>query len=154
MQYCRAPLLDRLIDADPANSREPVQQRLLNTGQIKALVVRDLENLLNSRRSITPLSAELRELQRSVVTYGLKDFSALGADSLQVRQTIRKDVETAIARFEPRLKNVKVVLETGDREVRNLRFQIAALLVVDPIREPVTFDSYFDANRKKYVVHD
>lgn len=154
MQYGQAPLLDRLIDAEPESSREPVQQRLLNAGQIKALVVRDLENLLNSRRNITVLPAVLRELPCSVASYGLKDFTALGADNHQVRQAIRKDVEKAIARFEPRLKNAKVVLEPGDRKERNLRFQIAALLIVDPIREPVTFDTYFDASRKKYVVQD
>jgi type VI secretion system protein ImpF len=154
MDYGQAPLLDRLIDADPTTSREPAQQRLLNARQIKALVVRDLENLLNSRRNITALPPEFRELENSLATYGLKDFTALSADNRQVRQSIRKDVEKAIARFEPRLKNVKVMLETGDPKERNLSFQISAILVVDPIREPVTFDTYFDATRKEYVVHD
>ncbi|BBO88772.1 type VI secretion system baseplate subunit TssE [Desulfosarcina ovata] len=152
MDYGQAPLLDRLIDEDPANSRESAQQRLMDAREIKALVVRDLENLLNCRRSIASIPDELRELQNSVAVYGLKDFTALGADSHQVRQTILKDVEKAIARFEPRLKNVNVVIETGDHKERSLSFQISAMLVVDPIREPVAFDTYFDTTRKAFVI--
>ena len=154
MEQGQAPLLDRLIDEEPGNSGESAQQRLLNARQIKALVVRDLENLLNSRRSIAALPPEFRELQNSVATYGLKDFTALGADSHQVRQTILKDVEKAIARFEPRLKNVKVMVETGDQKERKLSFHISAMLVLDPIREPVAFDTFFDPIRKEYVVSE
>ncbi|WP_319410082.1 type VI secretion system baseplate subunit TssE [uncultured Desulfosarcina sp.] len=154
MDNAQASLLDRLIDEDPGNSRESVQYRLLNVRQVKASVVRDLENLLNSRRDITVLPAEFRELENSVVTYGLKDFTGENTDSQKVRQTIRKDVERTIARFEPRLKNVKVDLETGEKKERNLSFRISAMLVVDPIREPVTFDTFFDSIRKEYVVSD
>jgi type VI secretion system protein ImpF len=154
VERSQAPLLDRLIDEDPGNSGEPAQQRMLNARQIKALVVRDLESLLNSRRSIVALPAGFRELQNSVATYGLQDFTAKGADSHQVRQTILKDVEKAIARFEPRLQNVKVAVETGDQKERKLSFHISAVLVVDPIREPVTFDTFFDPIRKEYVVSD
>jgi type VI secretion system protein ImpF len=87
-----------------------------------------------------------------VATYGLKDFTAKNTDSQKLRQDIRKDVERSIARFEPRLKNVKVDLETGTKKERNLSFRISAMLVVDPIREPVAFDTYFDSIRKEYVV--
>ena len=152
MDNAQASLLDRLIDDDPGNSRESVQYRLLDVRQVKAFVVRDLENLLNSRRSITVLPAQFRELENSVATYGLKDFTAKNTDSQKLRQDIRKDVERSIARFEPRLKNVKVDLETGSKKERNLSFRISAILVVDPIREPVAFDTYFDSIRKEYVV--
>jgi type VI secretion system protein ImpF len=152
MEYSQAPLLDRLIDVDPANSGESVQQRLMNARQIKALVVRDLENLLNSRRVITSLPESFRELQHSVVTYGLKDFTALNTESGKVRLTIQKDVEAAINRFEPRLQQVRVGIKTGDQRERKLIFQISAMLVVDPIREPVAFDTFFDVTRKEYVV--
>jgi type VI secretion system protein ImpF len=152
MDNAQASLLDRLIDEDPANSRESVQYRLLNVRQIKASVVRDLENLLNSRRNITALPDGLSQLVDSVATYGLKDFTGENTSSQDVKQAIRKDVERAIARFEPRLKNVKVAVETGSKKERNLSFRISAMLVVDPIREPVTLDTYFDTVRKEYVV--
>jgi type VI secretion system protein ImpF len=35
---------------------------------------------------------------------------------------------------------------------RNLRFRISALLVVDPVSEPVTFDTYLDVTRGAYAV--
>lgn len=152
MDNAQASLLDRLIDAEPANSRESVQFRLLNVKQVKANVVRDLENLLNSRRNIAVLPDSLQHLAGSVATYGLKDFTAENTSNQEVRQIIRKDVERAIARFEPRLKNVKIAVETGSQKERNLSFRISAMLVVDPIREPVTFDTYFDSIRKEYVV--
>lgn len=152
MENAQASLLDRLIDADPNNSRESVQYRLLNVRQVKASVVRDLENLLNCRRNISLLPEGLRQLADSVATYGLKDFTAENTSSQDVRQTIRKDVERAVARFEPRLRNVKVIVETGSQKERNLNFRISAMLVVDPIREPVTFNTYFDSIRKEYVV--
>lgn len=152
MESAQASLLDRLIDEDPKSPGEPARQRLLDERKIKACVVRDLENLLNSRRSIAQLPEQFRELNNSVATYGLKDFTAENTDSQKVRQTIRKDVERTIARFEPRLRDVKVELATGGNKERNLSFHIAAILVVDPIREPVAFDTFFDSIRKEYVV--
>jgi len=152
MDNAQASLLDRLIDTDPSNSRESVQHRLLNVRQVKASVARDLENLLNSRRMISLIPEGMRHLANSVMTYGLKDFTAENTASMTVMQTIRKDVEQATARFEPRLRNVKVAVEVGNQKERNLNFRISAMLVVDPIREPVTFDTHFDAIHKKYVV--
>lgn len=152
MGNAQASLLDRLIDEDPKSPGEPVQYRLVDERKIKGCVVRDLENLLNSRRDITSLPEQFRELNNSVATYGLKDFTAENTDSQKVRQMIRKDVERTIARFEPRLRDVKVVLGTSGQKERNLSFHISAVLVVDPIREPVAFDTFFDSIRKEYVV--
>jgi type VI secretion system protein ImpF len=50
------------------------------------------------------------------------------------------------------LKNVTVVLEAGADKEHRLSFRISAILMVEPIREPVTFDTYFDSIRKEYVV--
>lgn len=154
MGNAQASLLDRLIDKDPKSPGESAQYRLLDVRQVKGYVVRDLENLLNTRRDITDLPTEFKALDNSVATYGLKDFTAENTGSQKVRQTIRKDVERTIARFEPRLKNVKVALGTGGQKERNLSFHISAMLVVDPIREQVAFDTFFDSIRKEYVVSD
>jgi len=69
-----------------------------------------------------------------------------------VRQQLRQQIEKVISRFEPRLRNVKVSLESSTKSERNLRFRINALLFVDPVAEPVTFDSYFDVNRGEYLI--
>jgi type VI secretion system protein ImpF len=35
---------------------------------------------------------------------------------------------------------------------RTLGFRITGILVVDPITEPVTFDTYFDVIKGEYVI--
>lgn len=148
----QATVLDRLIDEKPAESRESDQYRLMDLKKAMAAVVRDLENLLNSRRSITHVPAQFKAVAHSVAVYGLKDYTAENPGNPAALQQIRKDVEMTISKFEPRLKNVSVRLETGDETERKLCFRVSGLLVVDPIREPVAFDTYFDPARKEYVI--
>jgi type VI secretion system protein ImpF len=147
----RASLLDRLIDQEPEVSFEPVQYRLLDMRQIKALVIRDLENLLNTRLTIYQPPAEFTEINRSVLVYGLKDFTSQSTKSTTLRKTLRQDIERTVARFEPRLRNVKIHLE-ADQRGNSLRFRINALLVMEPETEPVQFDTVFDINRSEYVI--
>jgi type VI secretion system protein ImpF len=147
----RASLLDRLIDYEPEVTFEPVQYRLLDMRQIKALVIRDLENLLNTRRTIYPVPAEFIELNKSVLAYGLKDFTSQSTRSTALRKALRQDIERTVARFEPRLKNVKIQIE-ADQRGNTLKFRINALLVIEPETEPVQFDTVFDINRSEYVI--
>jgi len=151
-QNIQASILDRLIDLEPGVSREPVQYRLLTIGRAKASVARDLENLLNTKRSVWAPPAAYREVNNSVFVYGLQDFTSQNPRSPMVRQQLRQQIERIISRFEPRLKNVKVNLEMAGQNERNLRFRITALLVADPVTEPVTFDTYFDVSRGEYVI--
>ena len=151
-QNVRASILDRLIDHEPGLSREPVQYCLVSIGQIKASVIRDLENLLNTRRQILILPVEYSQVNNSLFVYGLQDFTSKNPGSPFVRQRLRQDIEKTISRFEPRLKNVTVHLETTAQNKRNLRFRIKGMLVVEPVAEPVTFDTYFDVNKGEYII--
>jgi type VI secretion system protein ImpF len=148
----QASVLDRLIDDDPGNTRESDRYRRMDLKATMAVVVRDLERLLNTRRSIARLAAPFKAVDQSVFVYGLRDFTAENPNDPATLQLIRQDVENTIAKFEPRLKNVKVRLVAGDETERKLSFRVSGLLVVDPIREPVTFDTYYDATRKEYVI--
>ncbi len=151
-QSIRASILDRLIDNEPGVSREPVQYRFVNVDQIKTSVIRDLENLLNTKRQILLAPAAYREVNKSFFVYGLRDFTSQNPRSLGVRQQLRQDIEKTISRFEPRLKNVVVHLETSTQSERKLKFRITGLLMVDPVAEPITFDTYFDVSRGEYVI--
>lgn len=151
-QNLKASLLDRLVDHEPGISHEPVRFRFANIGQIKASVVRDLENLLNTKRQILLPPAAYKEVNNSLFVYGLQDFTSQNPRSPSVRQQLRRDIEKTVARFEPRLRNVTVKLETPTLGDRNLRFRITGLLVVEPLAEPVTFDTYFDVSRGEYVI--
>ncbi|WP_303721774.1 type VI secretion system baseplate subunit TssE [Malonomonas rubra] len=145
--YVRTSILDRLIDLEPSVSSEPVQNRMQGIEPIKKSVVHHLELLLNTRRLIEEPAAELRELNKSLLLYGLKDFTAENPNSIIIRQQLRQDIEKTLVKFEPRLKNVRVHLETGEQNLRKLRFRITAVLHVEPLSEPVAFDTFFDMNR-------
>jgi len=151
-QNIQASILDRLIDLDPEVSREPVQHRFITIGQAKATVARDLENILNTKRSVLVPPNSCKEVSNSLFLYGLPDFTAQNPKSAMVRQLLRQQIERAISQFEPRLKNVKVNFEISMQNERTLRFRITGLLVVDPITEPVTFDTYFDVIKGEYVI--
>jgi len=92
------------------------------------------------------------QVNASVFTYGLKDFMAHNPRSPSVRLQIRQEIERIIALFEPRLKNVSIRIDAGETIDRSLRFRINALLVADPVTEPITFDTYLDINRGEFVI--
>src|SRR5947209_4072641 len=73
-------VLDRLLDDDPGATRDAPRGRDLALREIKEAVRRDLENLLNTRRRLFDWPHEWKELNRSVVGYGIPDMtgSALG----------------------------------------------------------------------------
>ena len=147
----QASILDRLLDYDPRVAGEPVQSRI-SVRQIKDAVIRDLENLLNTRRQILLPPPEYNEVLNSLYMYGLQDFTMKNPASPMVKQKLRQVIERTISRFEPRLKNVAVQIEAPGTNARNLRFRITAILVIDPITEPVTFDTFFDVGRGDYKI--
>jgi type VI secretion system protein ImpF len=145
-------LLDRLIDYEPGVSREPVQKRLADYRQMMASVRRDLENLLNTKNFVSSLAAEYKELQNSLFTYGLPDFTAENPGSPFVRARLREEVEKAIQKFEPRLTNVMVLDGQGPEGAGALGFRVTGLLMLDPMPEPVTFDTQCDINRGEFTI--
>ena len=151
-QTLQTSILDRLIDEEPEISREPAQYRTSTIGQVKAAVTRDLENLLNTRRNIQVPPTAFEELNNSLFVYGVRDYTAQNPRSPAAKQQLRLDIEQTLRRFEPRLRNVTVQMESATASERNLRFRISAVLVADPVTEPVTFDTVFDANRGEYMI--
>ena len=147
-------LLDRLVDLDPRQPHEPVQYRLMGLREIRALVVRDLERLLNSRQRILLPPSEYREVNNSVYVYGLRDFSAENPQNRSAMRKIRQEIEQTIAKFEPRLRNAKVQVEDAKDNRRSLNFRITGILVVEPLSEPVAFDTFFDVKQGKYIISD
>jgi len=144
--------LDRLIDLDPDVSREPVPFRLQDIRQVKTSVVRDLENLLNTKWLVAEPPGAFRNLRESLWLYGLRDFSADNPKAPAVRQQLRREIERTISRFEPRLRSVSVQLDAESEKERTLRFRISAMLIVEPLSEPVTFDTVLDVNRAQFKV--
>lgn len=149
--HVQASILDRLLDDDPGNTQESVRHRAADFRQIMVSVRRDLENLLNTRRFILTPPASFTEVNNSLLIFGLPDFSSRNPTQVSVMDQLRLEIVKTISRFEPRLKNVNVVVDSQGNS-RNLRFRISAVLVVDPISEPVVFDTSFDLNRSSYSI--
>lgn len=150
-QNTQAPILDRLIDREPNVTHEPAREGF-SVGQIKNSVARDLENLLNTRRNILVPPALCRELNTSLFVYGLPDFTSKNPGNVSVRSQLRLEIEKTLARFEPRLKNVTVHVDSPSGINRELKFRITGVLHVDPISEPVVFDTNYDLTRSNYTI--
>lgn len=147
-----ASILDRLLDTQPEVSVESAQYHVVSEDQILASVFRDLEYLLNTRCSPIKLPTAFNQLKGSLIRYGLKDVTAKNPESALVRQNLCKEIQKTIALFEPRLKKPVVRAEVRSGKNKGLVFRIKGVLVVEPLAEPVSFDTVFDTSRGQYVI--
>ena len=138
-------VLDRLIDLEPDNRMENPLSRSQSVRLLKSAVRRDLEWLLNSRRICEPPDEALKELNRSAYVYGLQDLSSLTMASASDRNRLVRQILATVNLFEPRLTNVRLVLvETPDSAKKDVHLRIEALLRMDPVPEPVSFDTVIE----------
>jgi type VI secretion system protein ImpF len=145
-------VLDRLLDDRPEETREAPASRQTSLRLLKQSVRRDLEWLLNTRQEPGHEAGETSEIARSIAGYGLPDFTSWNVRGGADQETLRKAVEEAVARFEPRLEGVQVTLETVSEVDRTLKFRIEARLRVEPVPEPVTFDSVLQLGSQEFVL--
>jgi type VI secretion system protein ImpF len=138
-------VLDRLIDLEPGNRMENPLSRSQSVRLLKNAVRRDLEWLLNSRRICDPPDEGLKELNRSAYTYGLPDLSSLTMAASGDRNKLVRQILATINLFEPRLANVRlVVVETPDSAKKDVRLRVEAMLRMDPVPEPISFDTVIE----------
>ncbi|OON62793.1 type VI secretion protein [Massilia sp. KIM] len=145
-------LLDRLMDG-PSHGPGGAGVARVSIEELKDSVARDLEALLNTRIAMPELHPKrFPECRRSLVTYGLHDFAGLSLSSFDDRAHICACLEQAIARHEPRLRNVRASLELREDAVNCLNFSITALLVVHAAQEPVNFDAILQPASQHYTI--
>jgi type VI secretion system protein ImpF len=145
-------VLDRLIDYEPEVTREPAASRAKSLRLLKQTLRRDLEWLLNTRQFPDPVPSELKEVTRSVLLFGLPDFTTLNPKRPADQNTLRRELESAIKVFEPRLEGVVITLESGAGGEKTVRFKIDARLRIEPAPEPVSFDTFLEPSRGEFVV--
>ena len=144
-------LLDRLLDDAPQAPAEHATPQV-SLEHLKDSVVRDLEALLNARCGLrNEALAEHPQAQRSILSFGLLDFSSMSLANTNERDAICRAIEDAIGAHEPRLKNVRVGLGQ-DSSINRLLFTIQALLVANPAREPVNFNAMLQPSTQLYSV--
>lgn len=151
IEGARALLFDRLINTTDQDGSEQ-HLRILNSNQLKASVRRELERLLNTRCSI-PLH-QIGEEERSVINYGIPDFSSLSPHNADDHALIATIVAQTITAFEPRLRQVRVEVGPVFSAESALWLNINAQLVVGLYSEPVSFPLTLNSKSGSVDLHD
>lgn len=147
-------VFDRLLDFEPRMSTEAPKSRSKSMSELKLAVRRDLEWLLNSRNYQTNLDEKLEEVPKSVIAYGLPDFTGISVRNHKEMKDLAEGLAKAITHFEPRFLDLKVNLEPVDNTERVLKFRIEAYLNVEPAPEPITFDTILELGSGDFQVKE
>jgi type VI secretion system protein ImpF len=133
----KRPLFDRLQD-EGTLVRQPVSaSRSITIEALRESVRRDLSALLNTRCN---LPARIRELSEgTVVAYGIPNLSPISPANDSAHGELAQILQDVIARYEPRLKNVKVYIQPDKKDPLALLGQVQAQLVFGSVMEQVYF---------------
>ena len=138
----RPSILDRLIDNEPHISVETEQNQHQHLMQLRNSVRRDVENLLNTRYRLIAPDDEYRQLENSLLNYGLPDLATVNIIDQERKNAFINDLKNIIKHFEPRFKSINVrYLDNPNKDDYTLRFRIDGVLYADPAPEIVIFDS-------------
>jgi type VI secretion system protein ImpF len=151
----RPSILDRLTDNEPGLAADPPITREESERRYRLAVERDVEALLNTRRVMIPAPDWCPELRRSVYDYGLIDTTSISVGTKAGRERLLSALQDAIERFEPRLAHPRVrLLDAQQVRAPQMRFVVEAVLVMDPGREDVMFDTVLEIASGEYDVRD
>ncbi len=148
----RASLLDRLIDDDPAATRETRPLRTQTREALMASLRRDLGWLLNTRTALPAARFDKKKL--TAPDYGIPDFGGYSPANKMHLRILARRIRKAIAAFEPRLRAVRVQVKPKMPNERSLELIIKAILTVDEFREPVSFVTLFQLETEQMAIHD
>lgn len=136
----RSLLFERLVDEKPDQPEEEQPFRVLSKKKLWESVRRELGRLLNTRCPV-PLPL-ITEEERTVINYGIPDFTSLSPHNPADRQLIAGILGHTIAAYEPRLRNIRVSVEDFDEHERKLWITIDADLLTDSVIEMRSYPDY------------
>jgi len=126
-----------LFDHEPRRREETQPRRVLMRERLIESIQIELSRLLNTRCSTTMAGLEGQE--RTVMNYGLPDFTTLNPTSDGDRQRLARLIVEAVRAYEPRLRNPLVDVKADPRNGRMLRVTLDGVLVIENLSEPVSF---------------
>lgn len=144
-------VLDRLVDYEPGESREARRSHTASIKELKRAVLRDIEWLLNTRHGYE-VPDDLEETKRSVVCYGLPDFTAISIANSNELSRLSDDIKDTITFFEPRFLDLAIIFEPISNTDRQIRFRIEARLDTEPSPEPILFDTVLNSGTGGFSV--
>jgi len=105
-------------------------------------IKRSLEGLLNTRWCASPPPPDLKELESSLVDYGIPDLAGVSLDDPVRQREFCTALERAIRRYEPRLRSVRIqMLPSTAATYGGLRFVVEAVV---GHRERISFETTVD----------
>ncbi len=141
----RPSILDRLFDEEPHINVEVEKNRHQQLRDLRSSVRRDLENLLNTRYRMLEPPSNCKQLESSLLNYGLPDLATINITDNDRKIEFIRLLERIIREYEPRFKSVRVAfVDNQDKVDRTLRFRVNATLYADPAPEVVVFDSILE----------
>ncbi len=147
-------VFDRLLDEHPDETKERPKSRGQPLIELRNAIRRDLEALLNTRQRHLSWPSGLKELERSLINFGIPDVTRIDVATQQDRENFCHELEMAIRRHEPRFQSLKVVmLDNAEPQDRTLRFRVEALVYADPTPESMVFDSSLDPVTQNFSVN-
>ena len=91
-------------------------------------------------------------LANSLLAYGLPDFSNSSVKNTQDQHDLILALEGTLKRFEPRLEDIVVSVANASVLERAFRFKIEARLRIDPVPEPISFDTTLQIGSGNFAV--
>ncbi len=142
------PLFDRLHDENPRQKQESPIQKTYNVEQIRASVLSELFDLLDTRIPFNRSDYDDASFYEDTVFnlksgypffYGISDFSFYDIASTQGQEQLENEIQRAVEIFEPRLENISITIQKIDRDNQSIVLQLDATLKVGEIVEAFTF---------------
>lgn len=140
---------DRLIDSS-SHERPGI---LVDMEKIKESVVRDVENILNSRK--TPINDVQpgSQVASSVLSYGLHDFAHVTSYGTEDLAGVCRSIEDAICAHDQRLSHVVVRFRGTSAFAGRWGFDVMADLNVTGATEIINFQAVMDSSKQNFSVN-
>ena len=129
-------LLDRLTDAEPHMKTENRDDRVIDLRELRLIIERDLSWLLNTNNNASIIDADrFPNVHESVLNFGLREVAG-DYSTFERAEKIRKSIQRAIERFEPRIHKGSIDVELHAGELNRemvISFDIRADMWAQPL---------------------
>lgn len=146
-------VLDRLLDDAPDMEADPLVSLSDQVREMREVIRRDLEALLNTRRSPSGPPGALKELNDALVSYGMDGVLSANLVTDASKDKLAQSIERRISMFETRLSDVRVtILKNRMEGERALRMRIQATFRLHEGMPPISFESKIDPSTQRFLV--
>lgn len=145
-----APVTQSLLDRLTASVDLPTS-RAASIQMFKNGIKRDVEWLLNTRRTPCKQIEDYPLASNSVFNYGLPDVNELGASSTDSAKVLQVILQT-LRSHEPRIKDPRVSLVRSDTLKRSIQFHVDGHILVENSEEDISFDTMLKVITGEYEV--